>query len=193
MLVSTFELLVKSQLPGSVAPAPPPPPAGSPDTKKLARTVVQGYFLTISNVNSFNVTVSLVFDALTPSISPANTIAIVDVSGVNQTSDLVLDPGGKSARFPSLTIPANDTLLLIFQPDILTNPNLLTSADFELRGFVQILPSSLSGNQSADLLLTPEQRGTFFGNLNGSNLQLDQIAYNIPTAHGGSLFRLSTL
>ncbi len=50
MLVSTFEVLVKPQL-----------PAIPGITANLSRNVIQGYFLTIANVNPFPVTVSVVF------------------------------------------------------------------------------------------------------------------------------------
>jgi hypothetical protein len=53
-LVSTFELLVKSQL-----PSVPALPAGP--LTNLSRIALQGYFLTMANVNFFDVTLSVVF------------------------------------------------------------------------------------------------------------------------------------
>lgn len=194
MLVSTFELLVKSQLPGPnqvKPPLDPPPPEVLDKLKKLGRTVIQGYFLTISNLNSFEVTVSLVFTALTPLISIKETITLLDVTGENIQGDLS-NPGlldGK-ARY-TLTIQANDTGLFILQPDFFANPELINRPSFEVRGYVEIFMSSLSkGEQSAKLLLTPEHRGTFYKNLDKEDPQLDQIVYPLPTAKGGSLFEL---
>jgi hypothetical protein len=175
MLVSTFEILVKSQL-----------QQGSTDP--LSRTVIQGYFLTLSNLNPFDVTVSLVFTALTPSIKEV--IPLLDVEGMNVQGSLVPELVPEKARF-TLTLPKNDTGLFLLQPDIISKPELLTDANLEVRGFMEIFISSLSGRNSADLLLTPEQRGTFFKNLEAPNPRLDQIAYSIPTANGGSLFTLS--
>lgn len=177
MLVSTFEILVKSQL---------PPELKSP----LSRKVIQGYFLTLSNLNPFSVVLSLVFTAVTPSLN--DVIPFLDVTGVNVGGPLVPDPIPPKVRF-QLRLPANDTGLFLLQPDIINNPELLTDEkqSLEVRGFVEIFVSSLSGRNSADILVTPEQRGTFFGDLKATDPRLDQIAYSIPTAHGGSLFTLS--
>ncbi|MCC5649536.1 hypothetical protein LC609_06705 [Nostoc sp. XA013] len=68
MLVSTFEILVKSQL---------PPELKSP----LSRKVIQGYFLTLSNLNPFSVVLSLVFTAVTPSLN--DVIPLLDVTVID--------------------------------------------------------------------------------------------------------------
>lgn len=185
MLVSTFELLVKPQLPKNLNP--PPPPAAS----SLSRTVIQGYFLTIANVNNFDVKLSLVFTALTPSVDIEQTFAFIDIAGSNIPGDLQphIVPGKASIE---LDIPANDTILFILQPDIIKNEGeLLTKQDFEVRGYVEILLSSLSFPRIATLLITPEQRATFFKDLAATDPQLDQIIYNLPTATGSSLFTLA--
>ena len=190
MLVSTFEILVKSQLPKNL---PSPLPA---NLEKLSRTVIQGYFLTLANTTSSTVKVSLVFTAVTPSIDIDKTFIFLDVEGVNIPGDLIPDTAANKARF-TITIPGNDTGLFILQPDILKagkdGKTLLDTADFELRGYVEIFMSSLSKSKSAKLLLTPEHRGTFFKNLKDTNPQLDQIVYSLPTANGGSLFNLKNL
>jgi hypothetical protein len=190
MLVSTFEILVKSQLPKNL---PSPLPA---NLEKLSRTVIQGYFLTLANTTSSTVKVSLVFTAVTPSIDIDKTFIFLDVEGVNIPGDLIPDTAANKARF-TITIPGNDTGLFILQPDILKagkdGKTLLDTADFELRGYVEIFMSSLSKPKSAKLLLTPEHRGTFFKNLKDADPQLDQIVYSLPTANGGSLFNLKNL
>ncbi|MBD2741803.1 hypothetical protein [Coleofasciculus sp. FACHB-1120] len=187
MLVSTFELLVKSQLPKNL-PSPLPN-----NLEKLSRTVIQGYFLTLANTTSSTVKVSLVFTAVSPAIDIEKTFVFLDVEGVNIPGDLIPDTAPNKARF-TITIPANDTGLFILQPDILKtgkdSKTLLDTADFELRGYVEIFMSSLSKSKSAKLLLTPEHRGTFFKNLKDADPQLDQIVYSLPTANGGSLFNL---
>lgn len=182
MLVSTFELLVSSQLPRNASiPAP---------FNKLGRTVIQGYFLTLANVTNSNITVSLIFTALTPSVNIADTFTFLDVDGTNLPGDLTPDLSGTKARFNNLTIPANDTCLFILQPDIVKdNGALLNTADFEVRGYVEIVATSLS-QEVGRLLLTPEHRGTFFKDLNAADPQLDQFVCPLPMPSGGSLFEL---
>lgn len=193
MLVSTFEILVKSQLPNpdQIEPLPSAPPADVlAKIQKLGRTVIQGYFLTIANLNDFKVTVSLAFTALTPSISLDETIGLLDVKETNLVIKGKPDLLDGKVRY-TLTVPANDTGLFILQPDFINNPQLLDSKDFEVRGYVEIsLSMLLKGKNAARLLLTPEHRGTFFKDLEAEDPQLDQIVYSLPTAKGGSLFKL---
>ena len=180
MLVSTFELLVKPQLPKNLQ---------IPPFDKISRTVIQGYFLTLANTASSEVRVSLVFTALSPILDPAKTITFLDILGENIPGDV--DPRSPGKTSFSLTIPANDTGLFILQPD----PALLNNAepDFEVRGYVEIFLSSLSTSRTATLLLTPEHRGTFFKDLTAADPQLDQIIYPLPTATGSSLFRFRSI
>jgi hypothetical protein len=197
MLVSTFEILLKPQL-----------PSVSPELKKLSRKVIQGYFLTIANVNFFPVTISLVFtikfpadptDATERPTSWKDFLDVVDISGQNLFSGgfpqatLVPEivPQNNKARI-TFTLPENGTGLLLLQPNVLL-PDLLTAANFEARGYVEIFLSSLSGSDTATLLVTPEHRGTFFKNLEGrtpDDVGLDQIAYSLPVSNGG-VFKLS--
>ena len=196
MLVSTFEVLVKSQL----------PPV--PGLENLSRKVIQGYFLTIANVNFFPITVSLVFtvqfpkDPGGPAPLPADFkdfLNAVDISGKNLFSDLdseatlvpEIGPKKNKARL-TFTLPENETGLLLLQPDI-RKAGILSEANFEARGYVEIFLSSLSGSDTATLLVTPEQRGTFFKSLDGkakADAGLDQIAYSLPVSNGG-VFKLS--
>jgi hypothetical protein len=208
MLVSTFEVLVKPQLPKKLPPLPVPP---LPETVNLSRTVIQGYFLTIANVNFFPVTVSIVFTIKFPEDPgapvpprPANFddfLDAVDISGVNLFATTIppavlvpeIVPQNNKARI-TFTLPENGTGLLILQPNIL-RPDILTDANFEARGYVEIFLSSLSGSDEATLLVTPEHRGTFFKDLNGATpaeVGLDQIAYALPVSNGG-IFRLSNM
>lgn len=182
MLVSTFELLVKPQLPAGLIP---PPPAA------LSRTVIQGYFLTIANTNNFNVSVSLVFTSITPTLDEATTATFLDTAGNNIPGDVATSIPGKTKRF-RISIRAHDTVLFILQPD----PALLSlGQELEVRGYVEIflsrLPSPSLPSRRGTLLLTPEQRGTFFKDLTAADPQLDQIIYNLPTATGGALFEFN--
>lgn len=195
MLVSTFELLVKRQFP---KPEDLPIEVQIPDElkeeiRKLSRTVIQGYFLTISNLNAFDVTLSLVFTIVSnPPVDINQLVGFIDVDETNMLANLQPDLVPNKIRY-TRTIPASETGLFLLQPNILV-PDLLSKKNFEVRGYVEVFISSLStGYISAKLLLTPEQRGTFYKNLDlqGDEVQLDQIAYSIPTGHGGSLFELS--
>jgi hypothetical protein len=200
-LVSTFEILVKPQL----------PPLGVLD--QISRKVIQGYFLTIANVNFFDVTISVVFTLRFPKNAPGSPtpkprpisfedfLNVVDISGENifpqnpnPQGKLVPEvvPANNKARI-TFTLPANGTGLLLLQANIIKNDSeLLKSANFEARGYVEIFLSSLSGSDTATLLVTPEHRGTFFKNLdnNPTGAGLDQIAYALPVSNGG-VFKLS--
>lgn len=196
-LVSTFEVLIKPQLPAIAG------------IKALSRKVIQGYFLTLSNVNFFPVTVSLVFTVKFPAdptdevespTSWKDFLNVVDISGQNllsgQFSQATLIPEivpqNNKARV-TFTLPENGTGLLLLQPNILSADGLLETANFEARGYVEIFLSSLSGSDTATLLLTPEHRGTFFKDLNGATpdeIGLDQISYALPVSNGG-VFKLS--
>jgi hypothetical protein len=193
MLVSTFEVLLKPQFPKI--------PGGF---DAVTRTTIQGYFLTIANVNFFPVTVSLVFTIKFPTdpddhserpTSFADFIDAVDISGQNIFGTLVPEivPQNNKARL-TFTIPENATSLFVLQPDFINQPDLLKEANFEARGYVEIFLSSLSGSDTATLLVNPEQRGTFFRTLddNPSGVGLDQTTYNLPVSNGG-VFKLSNM
>jgi hypothetical protein len=190
MLVSTFEVLLKPQFPKI--------PGGF---DAVTRTTIQGYFLTIANVNFFPVTVSVVFTIKFPTAplerptSFADFINAVDISGQNIFGTLVPEivPQNNKARL-TFTIPENTTSLFILQPDFINQPDLLKEANFEARGYVEIFLSSLSGSDTATLLVNPEQRGTFFRTLddNPSGVGLDQTTYNLPVSNGG-VFKLSNV
>jgi hypothetical protein len=189
MFVSTFEILVKPQLPNNL-------PGGLPASlSNLRRTVVQGYFLNIANVSNAPVSLSLSFTAVSPIINIEQTLTFLDVTGGNIPGSLTPDPtipGGARARFDFPNIAASDTVQFILQPDIVqNNGELLTSpTGLEFRGYVEIFLAANSPARAATLLITPEQRATFFRTLDTAP-QLDQIVYNLPTAHGGSLFTLT--
>ncbi|MDF5707806.1 MAG: hypothetical protein PUP90_09045 [Nostoc sp. S4] len=179
-LVSTFELLVK-----------PITPATAPGTEAVARTVIQGYFLTIANTSSLDVKLTLRFTATTPELNVIDTVTISDVQGTNDFSDLIPVPGDPSRFTFSVGIGANDTALITLLPDV-TNIEIIKAAKLEIRGYVEIFVNSPSAATPVNLLLTPEHRGTFLPqNLDAPNPDFDQLAYSLPTSTGGSLFKLS--
>lgn len=180
MLVSTFELLLKPQLPKEITDR-------VPELSSLSRKIVQGYFLTIANVTKDFVYLSLVFTNKTPGLNPKTIATFLDTNGTNDPVSQVFDRDGQVTK-SRFTIPlnGNDTGLFILQPNILDS-SLLKAANFELRGYVEIFLSSGSTPKKTELLITPEHRGTFFGE-DSSNL--GEVAYSLPIATGKSFFEL---
>ncbi|MBN3938459.1 MAG: hypothetical protein V7L21_16195 [Nostoc sp.] len=189
--ISTFELLLKPQLPKELTDA-------KPELSPLARKVIQGYFLTIANVTNELVSLSLVVTTRTPGLERDKIFTVLDTTGVNGPVSLhtagVDGPttsvfGGKGeiqkSRF-TFPVNANDTGLFILQPDA-RNEQLVKEANFELRGYVEIYISSVSTPKTAQLLITAEHRGTFFG---AEKAELGEIAYALPLANGKALFDL---
>ena len=183
-VVSNFEVLVKPLI---------PPVA---DILGAGRTVIQGYFLTISNLNlSSAVTLRLNFRAQSPNIGSQPLLAFFDVNGI----DMMLTPTGITPinRTYTVTIPAGDTGLFILQANV-GIPSLINNPRTELRGYVTVSLANPFGNQSFDLLVTPEHRGTFLPK--GyvvpatppvmTTLDFDQLVYALPTANPGNKFNL---
>jgi hypothetical protein len=182
-LVSTFELLLKPQLPSSVS-------AAVPALAPLSRTILQGYFLSIANPNGRGITLNLVFTTRTPGLDPATVLAFLDTGGVNIVlSGTTTTSGPITSTTYTFTIDANDTGLLILQPNI-TDKKLFDAKDFELRGYSEIFVGALGALRSFDVLVTPEHRGTFFATKAGKISDLGEVAYALPLAGGGSLIRL---
>jgi hypothetical protein len=193
MIISTFEILVKPQLPTDL----PPGVTASVKDKiaKLRRTVIQGYFLTIANLSAVDASLTLTFTVKLPQGIPIeDLVTFFDTTGSDMGEDelgMLKPVKGFPNKFSiSIFLPSQSTGLLILQPNILSEP-LLNDASFEVRGFAEIsLNSSLSGVKQIDFLITPEHRGTFFSDLDGTGSPgRDQIAYSLPVQNGG-LFRL---
>lgn len=182
-IVSTFELLTKRLIPPTL------------DEVGSSRIVVQGYFLTISNLGNVPVSLRLRFTATTPNFNVANLAAFYDVFGLNPSPVPVV-------AIPNITytinVPANDTGLFILQPNV-ANRQILINANTELRGYVDISLVNPFGTNSFDLLLTPEHRGTFLpkdivippaGPVTSVTKDFDQLAYALPTAQGKAQYTL---
>jgi hypothetical protein len=191
MLLSTFELLVKSQLPKGIPVLP-----GNKTLLALSRPVVQGYFLTIANITANPAKLILNFKAATTplAVNIADvTATILDSSGVNDIGDVI--PDVANAYKYMLEIQGDQTALFILQPDIITQPNALTDENIELRGYVDVELDPANILETVELLITPEHRGTFYGSgiteaTPVEERQLGEIAYSLPTAQGGSYFKL---
>jgi hypothetical protein len=191
MEISTFELLVKR-----IAP-PPADPA-------VARRVVQGYFLTIANLEDRDFTYQLEFHVSRPTpVDPDRTLAgsafaAFDIAGANTPLALTAVVPSPTPVFTTrFRLPAKQTASVQLLPD-LTVPGLLNQAnpDLEVRGFVRLrLPALRQGifqrpqsNSPVKVLLNPEVRGTFLPNdLTARNGDLDQINYPLELASGKGL------
>ena len=183
MFFSAFELLVK--------PIAPPPfdPA-------VSRRVVQAYFLTLSNLNppgEADVALSIQFTP-TPDLNNDELIAITDVGAGNVFSDLVPDPvTGKPSQ--ALTLPSGKTALFVLQPDLSKAPPnraSLAVANLEVRGYVELTLSPYSPTRNAEILVTPQHRGTF---LPAAPIlpfaDFDQQSYPLQTANPGGVIKFT--
>ncbi len=196
MLVSQYELLINKRQFPKPSDLPVPLPAQLED---LSREVLQGYFLTLSNLSDQDVNLVISFRVVTNTDSGespfeiGNVAAVFDVNGENQIVNLIAT--NATTRNYVISLPAKDTGLFIVQP----NPGFIidTDQEIEIRGYVDVSLLFNESGEEIDLLLTPEHRGTFYKRVTPENdgdrtfVELDQIAYTLPTANGGSLFKLS--
>lgn len=187
MLISHFELLLKPQLPKALPP-------GIPEAfQKLSRNIIQGYCLKISNLNAFEIVLSLVFTAqFSEGITHQDFLAFFDASGIGDRGAISADITGTQLRFSSLTIPPLSTGHFLLQPNVSDRSDLLKKLNFQVRGFAELYLSSLSGESTdVKIQVTPEQRGTFFPDFSNENPilkdSLDHIAYSLPVQNGGLL------
>ncbi len=204
MEVSTFELLVKRIAPKSALPLP---------EQAVARRVVQGYFLTISNLETKDLRYRLEFKISLPDnpaqpdagsrVLEGNTALIYDIAGNN--TFLSLTRVGTTGRYVSqeFTVPAQKTISVELLPDV-AKFAMQAEPLLEVRGFVSLfLPRDFSGStlvekifgkpqsaQPVNVLLNAEIRGTFLPNDypdNPNSADFDQINYSLSLASGKAL------
>jgi hypothetical protein len=193
MEISTFEILTK--------PIAPPIPS-APELAPVARRVVQGYFLTISNLEAIDLryriefTVSLPVPADPNKILLNNTFLVVDVEGINTTVALTQQPGKPKVYRGFFKIPAHKTASVELLPIL---PAALTPGLLEVRGYVSLfLPPHRrfprpvpQSEKPVKVLLNPEIRGTFlpndFPSLSRNLPDFDQISYTLAIASGKAL------
>ncbi|MEM7753357.1 MAG: hypothetical protein AAGF56_09515 [Pseudomonadota bacterium] len=177
MNVSSFELIFKPQ-----SPIPP------------ADTVLQGYFLNISNLEEKELEFRV--DFVTSSVPDpmrtlsGNTVVIVDVAGVNNdfSFELVGGPAAKSFRLNQFVkIPPHATAKIAVLPDdpfpCPPGDGTEDPADYEARGYVTLrLPAKIKGVGSeqefvpqlehpAKVLLTAQNRAVYFSEDGSINSQ----------------------
>ena len=193
MEVSTFEILAKP-----IAPAIP----SAPELIPVSRRVVQGYFLTISNLEAIDLryriefTVSLPVPADPNKILLNNAFLVVDVEGINTPITLTQQPGKPNVYRGFFKIPAHKTASVELLPLL---PASLILGLLEVRGYVSLflpprrifpLPMPQS-DKPVKVLLNPEIRGTFlpndFPSITKNLPDFDQINYTLAIASGKGL------
>lgn len=178
--VSNYELLIKPIIDAPSAPN---------------RTVIQGYFLIITNTSPSNLEIELTFTAKTPNFNSSSFAAFWDVDGTNL--ELQLPPNSPDLKSFRFKLPALDTGLFLLLPDV-RRREVVNNKNTEIRGYVRLsIPSAspIDGlNNMRTLLLSAQQRGTFLpqGNILPPPFgDFDQQAYSLPLAKGGSEVTLS--
>jgi len=190
MEISTFEILT-----APIAPVMGLPPALLP----VARRIVQGYFLTISNLEPIDLRYRIEFTISLPvpedpnKILLNNAFLVVDVEGLNTTIPLTQQPGRPEVYVGLFRIPAHKTASVQLLPIL---PQALTPGLLEVRGYVSLfLPPGRRGfpqsSTPVKVLLNPEIRGTFLPNdfpPQAPTLpDFDQINYTLAIASGKGL------
>jgi len=189
MEISTFEILT-----APIAPVVGIPPALIP----VARRVVQGYFLTISNLEAIDLQYRIEFSISLPvpadpnKILLNNAVLIVDVEGLNITIPLTQQRGRPKVYSGFFRIPAHKTASVQLLPKL---PDVLTPGLLEVRGYVSLFPQVSAfikfPPKTVKVLLNPEIRGTFlpndFPSRANTEFDFDQINYTLAIASGKGL------
>ncbi len=197
MIVSTFELLIKR-----IATVPPAIPA---NISSVFRRVVEGYFLSISNLQSdrsikLALRINISLDSGNRVISNANTQCFFDVNSTNNAVLGLTDitpaaPANiKIFRSDFFTIPPRQTGLVTLLPNVIPFLN-VPNPELEIRGFIEVVQARgniIKGTPASEVLLTPEIRGTFLDNdfpsiVPTNELDFDQISYALPLSTGKAM------
>jgi hypothetical protein len=169
MEVSTFELLYK-----------PLTPTGG----DIARRVLQGYFLTLTNLENNDYLYRIEFTVTTPTpysaertLDSPQALFISDVASPDNVFAEPLKIGSSTRYYRNITVKARQTALIVLLPNISLPSFFATApANQEVRGFVRITlpcvfkpgsPFGFFGPQSntpVKVLLNPESRATYLPN-----------------------------
>jgi hypothetical protein len=162
----------------------------------VARRIVQGYFLTISNLEAFDVQYRIQFTVSLPAVPNPNKTLLgnaaifLDSEGDNTPVALIQDATQPEIYRARFTIRARKTASFQLLPIL---PGVLAASMLEVRGFVslfrrRIFPGLLP---PVKVLLNPEIRGTFLPNNfpapPNTELDFDQINYTLAIASGKGL------
>jgi len=200
MIVSQFELVYKPQS-----------PAGPADT------VLQGYFLEVSNLEdkSYQFALKLTTSSITDADRSLfeNAIVFVDTPGVNNSSGVYSLRGDLDDKSYSLnrnfTVPAHGTALIAILPSDPFPPSSVAagSANFECRGYVTLtIPPVFTfadsssfgsfrltsqGSDPVKVLLTPQNRATYTDPTTGA--PKGQTQSSVPISTGQSQNEITPL
>lgn len=199
MEISTFEILAK----------PIAPVIGIPtELLPVARRVVQGYFLTISNLEAIDLRYRIEFTVSLPVppdpnkilLDKKNAFLVVDVEGANFEVPLTQVKGKPKVYRGFFRIPAHKTASVELLPKL---PEALDPGLLEVRGYVSLFlppifkfPKPVPQSRTpVKVLLNPEIRGTFLPNDFATvppsppnpDLDFDQINYTLAIASGKGL------
>lgn len=210
MLVSSFELLFKPLSPfGPFASESIPLPGITvdvPEQLPVPRTL-QGYFLSITNLE--NQTYEFMLDfAAQKTVSAnrnldGNATYIIDVPGSNNAVISTLAPTANPSLYrlqENIIIPPRVTALVALIPSVFS-PNALTqNENFEVRGYVtlhvpviypensiSILRGRAQGQNPVSVLLTAQNRTTYYTDAQGRDVISGTTQSSLPLASGGSL------
>lgn len=187
-IISNYELLVKPILDARMAPN---------------RTVIQGYFLTISSAASLltRLTIDLNFTGNIPLTLPDQTprvLGLFDSNGANSEIPQ-LSPNSTDNTYRITLSGARRTGLFLLQPNISID-GVFEDRSIEIRGLARIrLVSAESifgpppSNSSFPIILSAQQRGTFLPQgsiVPPSTGDYDQLAYSLPLATPSALVEL---
>jgi len=187
MEISTFELLAKPIAPLNILPA---------NLLPVARRIVQGYFLTITNLEESPVIYQIEFTVSLPAQpNPNKTLlgnAVIFLDSETDNLELTLfQDNNEPEKFrAAFIIGARKTASFQLLPKL---PNVLAAGMLEVRGFVSLSQLTFSPRfvQPVKVLLNPEIRGTFlpnnFPSVVPAELDFDQINYTLAIASGKGL------
>ncbi len=172
-IISNFELLYKP-----IAPVTGP-------AAEVGRTVVQGYFLEISNLENRDIKLILRTrtsvrnigrgDSINTEFTDTNNVVAFDITADNDFDTTMTSAGEQIAGkqlghyVPCLFIPAGQTASVAILPN-LANLFMSPTADLAIRGYTELIltsnidsfsPLTFSDPETARVLVSAEHRGTF--------------------------------
>jgi hypothetical protein len=191
MEISTFELLAKPIAPLNLLP---------PELDPVARRIVQGYFLTITNLEAFSVLYRIQFTVSLPSQPNPNktlldnAVIFLDSETDNSPLSLLQNSNEPEKYHAAFVIGGRKTASFQLLPKL---PDVLAESMLEVRGFVSLFKLTFFPGFSppVKVLLNPEIRGTFLPNDFATeppsppnpDLDFDQINYTLAIASGKGL------
>ena len=198
-LVSQFELIFKKQ---------------APINGVELETVLQGYFMQLTNLEEKNLLFNIDFVSQMPSNNDtggkldSNTLAILDNPGASVPNNVfsqlqILSTTNNTyrARGHTYDIASGATALLTVIPQVVKFPGVdetPVGRDIEIRGYVQIsLPAFEEKAQSSkpvDIMVTPQNRASFFtfpsdDTFDGGIIK-NQVQATLTTSTGGAVLQV---